>query len=157
MCQVSVSRIIPRKAISHLKSYRYNKWAGHENMFTFFSTKFYINYRWLSAQEPINSVGAFGQIATLALTKTRCCFYFSLFYCFILICFSRTITINFYWPDKVHGMIFEWMYIFRSQLPHGIIWWSLCNEVKVFLLFQRITIFQKQEIFEAPQLHSWRR
>ncbi len=38
-----------------------------------------------------------------------------LFYCFILIRFSATITINFYRFDKIYDMIFEWMYIFRSQ------------------------------------------
>ncbi len=27
-----------------------------------------------------------------------------------------TITVNFYRPDKIYGMIFEWMYIFRPQL-----------------------------------------
>ncbi len=49
---------------------------------------------------------------------------------------------NFCCPDKIHGMILEFMYIFRLQL---IIWWG----VKIFLPFQYTKIFQKWQIFEA--------
>ncbi len=75
----------------------------------------------------------------------------SYFDCFIFICFSTTFTINFYSPTKVQNMMFKWIYIFRSQLPHRIIsHWGLWNYVKVFPLFRYIIIFQKRLIYGAP-------
>ncbi len=69
-------------------------------------------------------------------------------YCFILICFSTNIKNYFHWTDKIHNMIFEWMYTYRSQLHYRITQWNSWIDVKVFLPFQCF-IFQKQKIFGA--------
>ncbi len=62
--------------------------------------------------------------------------------------FSATISVNFYRPDKIYGMIFESMYIFRSQLPYRITQ-CLQIDVKVFLSFLCI-IFQKRKYLNLP-------
>ncbi len=53
-------------------------------------------------------------------------------------------------------MIFQWMQIFRSELPYRIARCGLWIDVKVFFPFYCF-IFQKKQIFVSPQLHSWER